>query len=432
MPVDFFKAQEDVKGPLVYCNRPLSATSIPVTLLHPVFGTFVDDSQNYAPAATDYAFVFDLTLSMSGYFSSEDERRDAFIKLLFDYYEIQLSPSEIGAGYRTDGHVIVGGFIPALTEAKGKFASDGAEPYFQGCTYYVEAYKTAHSEASFGFAELAATDRPHADVLGPILPPFCNPHDAQLKETIVRFFGAFKNAFHSLKAYYEVEIPKLRSLTSPSSVQPLFPYPRTYTSLGENPTSVAFQYTRKYDTLRPTQLIFYGADEEDDQVGRKLCIKFVRRYSKEAHELCALQGQAPALYGFEKLAGGWYTIVMEDLEAHIPYNEAHGLSPAQRRLVRSEVLECMHALHSQNIAHGDIRGANILINVHPENGSLSVKLIDFDWAGTAGVVKYLMNVNCKEVRRPQGAVDGLPILKEHDLIMVYWATPMPADSDPVV
>jgi hypothetical protein len=45
------------------------------------------------------------------------------------------------------------------------------------------------------------------------------------------------------------------------------------------------------------------------------------------------------------------------------------------------------------------------------------KLIDFDWAGEAGVAKYPANMN-PDIRWPEGAVDGQLIQKAHDLEML--------------
>jgi hypothetical protein len=58
----------------------------------------------------------------------------------------------------------------------------------------------------------------------------------------------------------------------------------------------------------PSTLVFFGIEETTP-----ICIKFVRRYSSEAHTFCASRGFAPELKGFDKLPGGWYMVVMEDI-----------------------------------------------------------------------------------------------------------------------
>jgi hypothetical protein len=45
-------------------------------------------------------------------------------------------------------------------------------------------------------------------------------------------------------------------------------------------------------------------------------------------------------------------------------------------------------------------------------------LIDFDWAGRAGEVKYPLNINTKTIRPPMDATGGTKITKSHDLQMI--------------
>ncbi|KAI6042184.1 hypothetical protein EDC04DRAFT_2564569, partial [Pisolithus marmoratus] len=45
-----------------------------------------------------------------------------------------------------------------------------------------------------------------------------------------------------------------------------------------------------------------------------ICIKFVTRYSANAHRFCASKGHAPELIAFEKLPSRWYMVIMEALD----------------------------------------------------------------------------------------------------------------------
>ena len=56
-------------------------------------------------------------------------------------------------------------------------------------------------------------------------------------------------------------------------------------------------------------------------------------------------------------------------------------------------------MHQQGFVHGDILNVNVMIT----NGlTLAVMLlvVDFDWAGRIGEVRYPMNVNREDVYRP--------------------------------
>jgi hypothetical protein len=72
------------------------------------------------------------------------------------------------------------------------------------------------------------------------------------------------------------------------------------------------------------------------------------------------------------------------------------------------------------MVHGDVRDANILVRT---DGTLDVKLLDFDWAGPVGTIKYPMNVNGEDIKRPAAASDGELILAEHDIQMVDFMIP---------
>jgi hypothetical protein len=50
-------------------------------------------------------------------------------------------------------------------------------------------------------------------------------------------------------------------------------------------------------------------------------------------------------------------------------------------------------------------------------GKLSMMLVDFDWGGVEGAVRYPLAMNCVGVRRPKGVVDGALVTTSHDLEM---------------
>lgn len=136
VPAAFGTLQTINALPFAYCNRPASASSTPVALMHPIFGKFVDECRTYVPTEKDNTFVANLSRSMSGFFADETARRDAFISL-FNQYCIQLNPAEItSTKYRTDGHATESGYMYLLSEAKPELAGGTAEPYFQSVLYY--------------------------------------------------------------------------------------------------------------------------------------------------------------------------------------------------------------------------------------------------------------------------------------------------------
>jgi serine/threonine protein kinase len=140
---------------------------------------------------------------------------------------------------------------------------------------------------------------------------------------------------------------------------------------------------------------------------------------QEIFEGCAsVLRYKPALYGFEELPGDWCMVVMEEIDPHIyrPYDDIRlTFSEQQRQHLRHEFLGCIRTLHNAEMVHGDIRDVNLLVRV---DGTFGFKILDFDWAGRIGVVRYPINVNHDGISRPVTASDGELVTVEHDLAMV--------------
>ena len=136
VPAEFEKLQIMNPLPLAYCNRPAAASSTPVTLMHPIFGRFVDECNAYVPTKDDNAFIANLSKCMSGFFEDERKRRDAFIDL-FRQYGVYLHAADImSTPYRMDGHATQNGYMYCLSEAKPELAAGSAEPYLQSILFY--------------------------------------------------------------------------------------------------------------------------------------------------------------------------------------------------------------------------------------------------------------------------------------------------------
>jgi serine/threonine protein kinase len=122
-------------------------------------------------------------------------------------------------------------------------------------------------------------------------------------------------------------------------------------------------------------------------------------------------GFAPGLRGFTNIGGGWFMVVMDFIDDGYQLLDD---SPVMDSFV-SEVREKVISLHQAGYVHGDIRTTNIMVKKSRQPG---IFLIDFDWAGVIGEVRYPMNVNVEDIRRPDGAIDNELILAEHDIAMV--------------
>jgi hypothetical protein len=143
-PKEFEKLQLHPDGPLFNFYGPPSAVgSIPITLIHQIFGQFVDDSKNYTPTAADNALVLSLSRAMSEFFPDERDRVTKFREILRDY-DIDLAASEIegGRGSRTDGDLRFKGLCYAVLEGKNNIGGGGgAHPLLQALIYYLTSMK---------------------------------------------------------------------------------------------------------------------------------------------------------------------------------------------------------------------------------------------------------------------------------------------------
>lgn len=224
-----------------------------------------------------------------------------------------------------------------------------------------------------------------------------------MRTSVARHLAALRKANRKLDTYY-------RELPAPPTTPPqgqLFPYPSSFMSLLDNTTS-----NLHYQSAVDNSLLFRGLSN-----GRDVCVKYVRRYSKEAHEHCAQLGSAPQLLGFKALPGGWYMVVMDWLgsdkwsrldEVEITFSDVNAL------------MGKITQLHQSGYGHGDLRPTNILVSKSDPRQRM---IIDFDWAGRLGEVCYPMNVNSVDIWRPKGVADEDPLLAEHDMSMLERLLP---------
>lgn len=145
------------------------------------------------------------------------------------------------------------------------------------------------------FAGAIWTDRPHLQVLAPVLLLFYHASNVDMRMQAARWLGATKNAILSLQNYYQFKLPSMAALLPTQLPNLMFPHPTQYHSLDDG-TICTFKYSSQ---LHEDKLVFCGTAGNV-----KICIKFIRRYSKEA-------GFAPTLRGFDLIPGGWYMVVMD-------------------------------------------------------------------------------------------------------------------------
>ena len=253
-----------------------------------------------------------------------------------------------------------------------------------------------------GFSGAVLTDRIQLESLSECFPLHTNPHENDMAIRVARAFGAYRIAVDKLNKYYR-SLPKHEDARNV-----IFPYPDSLMIAG---SVKKFTYRSRFDNHR---LIYLATTTE----GATVLVKFTRRYSASAHQFCAEAGVAPKLIGLQSLPAGWYMVVMEYLDPDV-YRVLESLDGSNAALVAG-IRKVVETLHDGGFVHGDIRQINMMTR-REWDGSEDVGkvlLIDFDWAGLDGTVRYPPDLNNKSVERHHEAKDDELIWKAHDWFMV--------------
>ena len=163
--------------------------------------------------------------------------------------------------------------------------------------------------------------------------------------------------------------------------------------------------------------------------GKTVVVKFCERYGEDAHRMLADAGLAPKLHYCSEMVGGVFMVVMEQVDGRDSYSEfRHRDLP---RTVLDDIERALEKLHDEQLVYGDMRRPNIMVVKRPKSRDDDVDgevenenewrglLIDFDWSGRVGVVKYPPTLNTSgEIKWAKGVESATAIRPEHDLDML--------------
>lgn len=202
------------------------------------------------------------------------------------------------------------------------------------------------------------------------------PNNNNAMINIARTFRALKESLLEMKSYYyKVEGGKI------SLGRPRFPY------FGQGVHAEDDCQIVYHKRVAPH---LFHAEMSNNEV----FVKFTETYCEDAHKLLFEKGFAPQLFHV-KCVGRFKAVVMKVVKNAVcilPYLESH---TEAKQCLLSKCREALDILSDNNYCHGDLRPCNILVG---ENQDICV--VDFDWAGKSGTVKYPFFMNHDEVTPP--------------------------------
>ena len=158
----------------------------------------------------------------------------------------------------------------------------------------------------------------------------------------------------------------------------------------------------------PKKMVFEGK-LNSTTVMVKIC---KGKYGEAVHRAMAAKDHSPRLIDCLKVTDDTFLVVMEKFDSEMldVYWESVLVceKKSKKRTIEQQLRNILSFMHRQGYVHGDLRDPNILVSGKSE---IKLKIVDFNWAGKVGEVKYPSDLNTYAFRcaRP-----WQKILMEHD------------------
>ncbi|EIW58870.1 uncharacterized protein TRAVEDRAFT_37662 [Trametes versicolor FP-101664 SS1] len=425
-----------------YALSPNPVT-MPVELFHSAFATFLaiagDDTRQPSEDVIDGTVKLMKTASQIG--TSEALRQPESSQILTQLLDYPVMQS-LNQNRTVADHVIVhsrlvdpkGSALLCVCEEKLEIGSSG-DATVQGSFSYIQHWAQenlkALASACCAPSFIIALSGPWVIVLGAIFTTraivqrltdyIWMGHARELDDAhafrLMRVFTGLRAGIASLREFYEAPELKPTNRFCPLATE------CTEEKDGTN-TKLSFRYIRPLKVGDPSNVAFLAVDNQDSS--RRLVVKFAERYGEDAHRSLAAAGLAPRLLYCGPIwpdspardgCGSRKMVVIE----YIKGKSAHELygSCALPGAVRQAARTAVEHLHRAGFVFGDLRPPNLMIEDGEEDEDLErrTKLIDFDWAGRAGAVRYPLHLS-QGIRWAPGVADYALITREHDLYML--------------
>lgn len=377
---EIWKDIQAVPKTRIMCCRPREASFISVSLMHPIFQQIVHAGNRGEPNHEDYELAARLACVQPMSYENEGRRRDSINDILNEYiakrHNLVISSRIVARTSASDGSA--GAFFNA--DYKNEKGLGTADPFMENAGYY--ALYWSHGDGPLYHCcpwlmmevvgqEIGLSGGAWACGYPCVQPLTCNvpfldvPLDQNLQVTQARLCMALRIGFSGLAEWYRNFVPSLKE----PDPQAQFPYPRTFTDTDGN--TVGLTYIAKMEDQANNNALFRATRMDSNE---EVVVKFTLYYGQSVHLLLAKHDMAPPLFACEYV-GGMKMVLMGLCRGTLWPD-----SPSTKLVERLK--EAASLLESANMVHGDLRKPNILVEGE------KIRIIDFDWAGTAGEAKY--------------------------------------------
>ena len=370
------------------CDHREGRVGDDVTLYYPEFQQFIDNCNSMIkPSKSDFYFAKEVCDEMSKYFSSEKERETAFAKAIKKYLKQELGKNDVvqSESGQSEPDIVISPNSCIIIEVKNESGQGGgSDSHSQVIAYYVQSLEEKNPGQCPAPAYLIELVGPQLTISGAVYgryvfvdklidPVWLVPqHNDEAIIKITRIFKALKEAYWKIQQYYEKNT-KIN-------------YPRlpAYKPFNDD----LIQYKR---TIMPH--VYEGTCKKN---GATVIIKFIERYSIEAHTTMSSQGHAPQIISESEMhvavEGTRYkAIVLENFD-HTIYVDMY-LCIARDKEVKDIHDDCVAAikkLHERKFCYEKPLLQNI--HFHPSSSILAsseeIFILNYEWAKKQDDTEY--------------------------------------------
>ena len=362
-----------------------------VTLYYPEFQRFVDDCHNIKLSTEDLGFAESVCSDMSKYFGNEKKRENAFANAIEEYFKVDVVPSKRGSISVPD--IAIGSNWCVIIEVKNESGLGGqSDSHSQAIGYYVQSLEERKPDKCPAPAYLIELVGPQLTISGAVYGRYVfvdklidpvwlvTQHNEDAIIRIARIFRALKEAIGKIRQYYK-KVPVS---------QPRFPIFQSFYN-----GNIQYEKAIKRHT-------FKGTFTYPDKTSEDVLVMFVKRYSRETHELMGFRGHgyAPKLIHYEERAGStqYTAIVMKYIPDVMPLDEFFKHAAANysnideiKKTVKKCCTKALKVMHDNGFCHGKISSKNILGKV--QDKALQIFIVNYKWAGREEEARYPLSAH---------------------------------------